>query len=195
MKIYEVKLKNKNQKTMLIDEQSYRYFTEDPVLKEMKVMENLREHSTSGGAVYQKWFRDIQNNPYLETIYIHKAIAEKFIPRTDENRTYVIHLNGNRLDNRIENLKWCTASDRNLYSRNEYQTGYKGVRKELDKYRAIMYSDKRKVDLGLYDTAEEASKAYIEASSLLKKERKARKVEALLESKSKTAKPKTKNKK
>ncbi len=163
MKVHEVKLKNKNQKTILIDDASYQYFSEDSILKEMKVLENLREHASSGAAVYQKWFRDIQNKPYLETIYVHKAIAEKFIPKSSDAHSFVIHINGDRLDNRTENLRWCTSSERNLYT-SRHHTGYAGVRKDKDKYMAIIHINHKLIHLGTFDTAEEAHKTYQEAS-------------------------------
>ena len=38
--------------------------------------------------------------------YIHRLIAEAFIPNPNNYRT-INHINGNRIDNRIENLEWC----------------------------------------------------------------------------------------
>ena len=43
---------------------------------------------------------------------IHRLIAETFIPNP-ENKPTVDHINGNRTDNRIENLRWATYSEQN----------------------------------------------------------------------------------
>jgi hypothetical protein len=164
--LYRFKLTNREDKHATIDEQSYKYFTEDPIFKEMNILEHLRAHATSGSAVFQKWYRDIQNKPYQETVYLHKAIAEKFIPKPadSEKSNFIFHVNGDRLDNRVENLMWCTRSELNRYCRYDSVTGYRGVRKEKNKYRAMIYIDKKAVHLGMYDTPEDAAKAYNDAA-------------------------------
>lgn len=73
------------------------------------------------------------------------------------------HINGNRLDNRKQNLRVCShagnAMNRKVIAKNN-TSGYKGVRFEYKKYRAsIQYKGKR-IHIGLFETAEEAARAY-----------------------------------
>ena len=41
---------------------------------------------------------------------VHRLVAEVFIPNPD-NKPEIDHINCNRSDNRIENLKWCTRKE------------------------------------------------------------------------------------
>jgi len=42
------------------------------------------------------------------SIYIHKVIADFFLPKKDESLNYIMHLNKNIKDNHFQNLQWCT---------------------------------------------------------------------------------------
>jgi len=45
---------------------------------------------------------------YKGTLYIHRELARLFLKRPSNKHKYVIHINHNKLDNTIKNLKWAT---------------------------------------------------------------------------------------
>lgn len=78
------------------------------------------------------------------------------------------HRNGNRLDNRKENLRICTRQQnlRNSFVGSNNTTGYKGVafHKFSGLYHATINVDKKQKSLGYHKTPQEAAKAYNDAA-------------------------------
>ena len=61
-------------------------------------------------------------------VYLHRLIALNFIPNL-ENKPCVDHINRNRQDNRIENLRWATRCENNINRSNNKNntTGYRHI--------------------------------------------------------------------
>jgi hypothetical protein len=54
-------------------------------------------------------------NNKSKRVMLHRIIAEAFI-ENQNNYPVINHINGNRQDNRIENLEWCTQSQNCLHA-------------------------------------------------------------------------------
>ena len=46
-----------------------------------------------------------------KTFYIHKLVAQYFIENNRPDATFVIHIDHNKSNNYVENLKWCTKEE------------------------------------------------------------------------------------
>lgn len=95
-------------------------------------------------------------------VWMHRVIAET--PKGKETD----HINGNRLDNRKENLRVCTATEnrRNVGVKKNSLTGIKGVRLETrtGRFTTRIQIGSGRLHIGTFETAKEAAEAYNEAA-------------------------------
>jgi hypothetical protein len=75
----------------------------------------------------------------------------------------VDHIDGNKLNNNINNLRWVSASE-NQHNRKTAKGYYRN--KQHNKWQAQININKKIHFLGFYDTAEEARQAYLDAKKI-----------------------------
>lgn len=69
-----------------------------------------RQHETNSGYLVVSAGDIGVNTSYNSNRLVHRLVAETFIPNP-RNKTCVNHINGNKHDNRVENLEWCSHSE------------------------------------------------------------------------------------
>lgn len=71
------------------------------------------KHSINGVGYYvTTLINDIGKS---NTVYIHRILAIQFISN-EYNKPFVNHIDGNKLNNTLSNLEWCTPKENNIHS-------------------------------------------------------------------------------
>jgi hypothetical protein len=147
------------------------YYKNGFLFNKVKRSSNAMPNTKAGTLPKNSDYRrvSISNKIYLE----HRIIWIYFngpIP----TELFIDHINQNKVDNNIENLRLCTRSE-NQYNRGKYKnnkSGYKGVsfNKALNKYSAQMRIKDVKKHIGYFETAELAKDAYDNMAKNIQKE-------------------------
>ena len=96
--------------------------------------------------------------------YRAHRIVWAIIKREDPLGLQIDHINGNRLDNRIENLRKATPSQN---QRNRKNTKGYNFHKNQKKWNACIQINGRMKHIGCFDTEEQAREAYLRAKEKL----------------------------
>jgi len=108
---------------------------------------------------------NLHKNGLVKGYLIHRLIALHFLECPDKSLKYIDHINGNILDNRLENLRYIDASgnSRNKRLKKNTKSGITGVYISKNKFISMIRNESgKKVYLGTFNTAQEASKKYQE---------------------------------
>jgi hypothetical protein len=142
----------------------------DPTPGELYWIGGPRDGQVARGYIATDGYRMIRLVTYTgkKNIRAHRIAVSLAIGRDLDRWEIVDHLNGDKLDNRLENLRLCTqaenAQNSKLYKNN--RTGYRGVVvcRYTGRFVAQIFQDGKSIHLGTHDSPEDAHAAYIKAS-------------------------------
>ena len=103
--------------------------------------------------------------PYrCKTVRIHRMVAITFIPNPD-NLPIVDHIDRNRSNNHVNNLRWVTRSQNQMNSTkttSKTSSKYKGVSlcKRCGKWHAYIMLNRKRIHIGYYDNENTAAEMY-----------------------------------
>ena len=105
----------------------------------------------------------LYKNGTKTTFKIHRLVGFAFIPNP-ENLRDIDHIDRNKTNNSISNLRWVSQSN-NLRNRPKFKNSsskYMGVcfHKAAGKYKAQIRINNKNKYIGLYETEEEAGRAF-----------------------------------
>ena len=116
--------------------------------------------NSNGYASRSTYYKKDCGKRSVKTIHMHRVVNEtKDSLQTD-------HINGDKLDNRKENLRSCTNSQNQMNRRNDKNESskFKGVYRYKDKWGARIKKDKKSKHLGFFKSEKEASVEYDKAA-------------------------------
>ena len=102
---------------------------------------------------------DLYRKNEIKTFPIHRLVAKTFIPNI-ENKKCVDHINNDKLNNTISNLRWASYQDNNRNSSLKINntSGFKGVSyyKKSNKWEVKISFNNKKIHIGYFDKIEDA---------------------------------------
>lgn len=133
-----------NNKKVLVDDEDYQ-----------KLYPGSFFINNRGYVIFSKYNKQTQKSD--------KVRLHRFLINVDDQQ-YVDHINGDKLDNRKQNLRTATQSQNIANSKKSRAntSGYKGVTwsKQHKKWIAQMTQNSKHIHLGLFDCPSKASEAY-----------------------------------
>lgn len=131
------------------------------------------KNTGSTGRVGPVNVRPSTRGAYSICVRAHKHYAHRlaWLYMTGEWPTHEVdHIDGNPLNNRFGNLREATGAQnkQNQHGpRRDNKSGFLGVMRHGDRWRARIQLDRKSIHVGLFDSAEAAHAAYLDAKRRL----------------------------
>lgn len=116
---------------------------------------------------------NLHGDKITKPIRVHRLVALAFIDNPD-NKKFVDHIDSNKLNNNVTNLRWATPSEngQNRGIQKNSKSGVKGVfwENKAKKWRSQITIDGIKIHIGYFESIEDAKQSRINKANELFKE-------------------------
>ena len=169
LEILQIELKIKKLELEIVQDLDFEWFHpidsyDNYLISNFGNVKNLKTNRLMKPSNYNGYKRiNLSKNGKLKTFKVHRLVGIAFLENVDEKQ-FIDHIDENKANYNVKNLRWATPKD-NSYNQGKQTnntSGYKGVSfdKKSNKYVAKISINGKLNHLGLFETAEEASRAY-----------------------------------
>jgi hypothetical protein len=106
----------------------------DGCVRRVKTGRVLKQGPNSNGYLTVCPYADGKQN----TRTVHRLVAEGFVPNPD-NKPEVDHIDRNKLNNHMSNLRWVTRSENNINTAGRSNTGFKHICRKRNSGKPVFY--------------------------------------------------------
>lgn len=110
----------------------------------------ISKYTPNHNGRYLKKYKDrgyeyatLYKNGKNKKIAIHRLVAFQFIPN-DKNKPHINHINGDKSDNRVENLEWCTPKENCIHAWENGLSQTSNKMRELSKVKMKKWNNSEK---------------------------------------------------
>lgn len=90
----------------------------------------IKQRTTS---TYDYYSVHLSNHQKKRNVFVHRLVAQAFV-KNPKNKPIINHIDGNKLNNKAENLEWCTYKEN---SKKAYELGLNKPARELGRTRKV----------------------------------------------------------
>lgn len=102
---------------------------------------HILKHNIINGYAHVQLHKDSK----VKSMRVHRLVSMAFIPN-EQNKPHVNHIDGNKLNNHVSNLEWCTPSENQLHKHrvlNKTHRIYTFTTEQIDKIIQFRHEGKR----------------------------------------------------
>jgi len=146
---------------------------ENYTITESGIVTNIKTGRVLKQSIANGYFQIcLSKNNIKKHYFIHQLVARTFIDDYNTDTQVVDHIDSNKLNNNLENLRIVTQRLNMHNKKNQSNFGIGVIRRENKneiKYKATININKKNTYLGSFDTAEKAYAKYKEVADQIKK--------------------------